>query len=312
MIKSSFAFISLMIFGTAAFARPEITIPAKVEISQREKLTLADVADVSEGSEELLSLLDRIVIREDARDLLLSQKLKISEILSSVRAQTAGEPTWKSINPGLKIPSEIHVDFASTPISKQEIERKVTNVLRSRCNDCDYKVNIQSVPYPSGKTWSLDYSQMASKGGFLVPVRDGDQRNIKWITGNIRVAKLTPVANRLISQGERLQPSDLRMEMIDVSFAKDAGVKLDDVQGKIAARSIPVGTPVWASDLKREPAALRGQMIKAILGDEDFEITVSVQAEESGFVGDVIKVKNLDTQKLVSGVVLEKGLVKIQ
>jgi flagella basal body P-ring formation protein FlgA len=312
MIKSSFTFISLMIFGTAALARPEITIPAKVEISQREKLTLIDIADVTEGSDELLAMLEKIVIREDARELLLSQKLKIAEVLSSIRAQTAGNATWKTANPGLKIPSEIHVDFAATPISKQEVERKVTNVLRTRCHDCDYKVNIQSTPYPSGKTWTLDYSQMASKGGFLVPVRDGDERNLKWVSGNIRVAKLTPVANRLISQGERLQASDLRMEMLDVSFAKDASVKVDDLQGKIAARSIPVGTPVWASDLKREPAALRGQMIKGILGDETFEITVSVQAEDSGFVGDVIKVKNLDTQKTVSGVVLEKGLVKIQ
>ncbi|MNT63290.1 flagellar basal body P-ring biosynthesis protein FlgA [compost metagenome] len=145
-----------------------------------------------------------------------------------------------------------------------------------------------------------------------MPLRDGDERNVKWITGNIRVAKLTPVANRLISQGERLQSSDLRLEMIDVSFAKDAGIRMEDVQGKIAVRSIPVGSPVWVSDLKREPAALRGQMIRGLLGDESFEITVNIQAEESGFIGDTIKCKNLDTKKIVSGVVLEKGLVKIQ
>jgi len=312
MIKMVFAFSSLAFLGSAAFARPEISIPAKVEISQREKLTLSDIAEVTEGSEELLQLLEKIVIREDARDLLLSQKLKTSEILLSVRAQMVSEPTWKNLNPALKVPSEVHVDFAATPISKQEIERKVTNVLKTRCHDCEYKVNIQSTPFPAGKQWTLDYSQMASKGGFLVPLRDGDQRNVKWITGNIRVAKLTPVANRLISQGERLQTSDLRMEMIDVSFAKDAGIKIDDISGKIAARSIPVGTPVWASDLKREPAALRGQMIKGLLGDESFEISVDIQAEESGFVGDTIKCKNLDTKKIVSGVVLEKGLVKIQ
>jgi flagella basal body P-ring formation protein FlgA len=302
----------LAFLGSAAHARPEIVIPAKVEISQREVLRLGDIAELSEGSEELLALLDKIVIREDARDLLLSQKLKTSDVLSSVRAQMASETTWKDLNPSLKVPSEIHVDFATTPISKQEIERKVSNVLRSRCHDCVYKVNIQSTPYPNNKQWTLDYSQLAAKGGFLIPLRDGDERNVKWISGNIRVSRLTPVATRLISQGERVQTSDFRMEMTDVSFAKDSGVRLEDLQGHLAARSIPLGSPVWSSDLKREPAAVRGQLIKGLLGDESFEISLNVQAEENGFVGDTIKCKNLDTQKIISGLVLEKGLVKIQ
>lgn len=102
------------------------------------------------------------------------------------------------------------------------------------------------------------------------------------------------------------------MSMTDVTFAKDGSLRMEDIQGQMAARSLPVGSTVWASDLKREPAAKKGQIVKALLGDDSFEISVNMMAEDSGFVGDLIKVKNLETQKVLSGLVTEKGVVKLQ
>jgi flagella basal body P-ring formation protein FlgA len=66
------------------------------------------------------------------------------------------------------------------------------------------------------------------------------------------------------------------------------------------------------SDLKREPAAHRGQVVRALVGDQDFEISINASAEENGFIGDLIKVKNLETQKMMSGIVIDKGVVKVQ
>ena len=305
-------FVFLFLLSAQAFARPEISIPASVEISQRELLRLGDIAVVEGGSEELLAALDAVVLREDARDLLLSQHLESSEILGKMRAALNSQESLRRMNPQFKVPSQVKVSFASTPISKQEIERKIHNVLKARCNECEYQVSVQSTPRPASKLWDLDYTQLSAKGGFLLPLRDGDQRQIKWISGTIRVSRLTPVTTRLILQGERVQAEDLRMSMTEVTFAKDGSLRMEDIQGQLAARSLPVGSTVWASDLKREPAAKKGQVVKALLGDDSFEISVNMMAEDSGFVGDIIKVKNLETQKVLSGLVTEKGVVKLQ
>ncbi len=305
-------FVALFFLTPYAFARPEVSIPGNIEISQRELLRLGDVAVVSGGNEELLSFLDSIVIRQDARELLLSQHLNSQEILTKVRESMKSQEGLKKLNPAFKIPSQVKVSFSSTPISRQEVERKIHNTLKARCNECEYKVTIQSTPVPSQKQWELDFTQLSAKGGFLLPVRDGEQRQLKWISGTIRVSQLTPVATRLILQGERVQPADVRMVMTDVTFSKDGVLRVEDIQGQLAARSLPVGSPIWTSDLKREPAAKRGQIVKAMLGDEDFEISVNMQAEDNGFVGDLIKVKNLETQKVLSGLVIEKGVVKLQ
>ncbi|KHD89687.1 MAG: flagellar basal body P-ring biosynthesis protein FlgA [Bdellovibrio sp. ArHS] len=310
-MKKFLSFVLLLV-SSQSFARPEITIPASVEISQRELLRLSDIATVSGGTPELLSFIESVVIREDARELLLSQKLPSSEILTKVREAMKSQAGLRTLNPAYKIPSEVKVAFAATPISREEIQRKVLNHLQVRCNECEYKVSIQSTPAPAQKQWDLDFTQLTGKGGFLLPLRDGDQRQLKWISGTIRVSQLTPVASRLILQGERVQQEDVHMVMTDVTFAKDNALRLADIQGQLAARSLPVGTAIWSTDLKREPAAKKGQIVKALLGDEGFEISVNMQAEDNGFVGDLIKVKNLDNQKVLSGVVIEKGVVKLQ
>ncbi|XGC81331.1 flagellar basal body P-ring formation chaperone FlgA [Bdellovibrio bacteriovorus] len=309
-MKKLFLFVFLI--SLQVFARPEVTIPSRVEISQRQLMRLSDIAEVTNANPELLSFLESIVIREDARELLLSQKLESQEILKKVFAAMKSEPGLKKLNPSFKIPAEVHVAFSTTPISRQEIERKLLNNLRTRCSECEYKVTIQSTPVPSSKQWELDFSELTGKGGFLLPVRDGDQKQLKWISGTIRVSQLTPVANRLILQNERVQPGDVRMAMTDVTYSKDTVLRIEDIQGQLAVRSLPLGTPVWSSDLKREPAAKRGQIVKAILGDESFEVSVNMQAEDNGFVGDLVKVKNLETQKVLSGIVIEKGVVKLQ
>ncbi|MEN0058183.1 MAG: flagellar basal body P-ring formation chaperone FlgA, partial [Bdellovibrio sp.] len=190
--------------------------------------------------------------------------------------------------------------------------RQIANVLKARCNECEYRISVQSTPTPAGKQWNLDFSQLSPKGSFLLPLREGNSQQIKWVSGTIQVSRLTPVALRMILQGERIQPEDVKMAMTDVTHAKDGIVRLEDIQGQVAARTLTVGTPVWMGDLRREPAARRGQVVKALIGTEAFEISTTMQAEESGFIGDFIKVKNTETQKTLSGLIIEKGVVKLQ
>ncbi|QDK36584.1 flagellar basal body P-ring formation chaperone FlgA [Bdellovibrio sp. NC01] len=303
---------ALTLFSIQAFARPEITIPSTVEVSQRPALRLSDIAIVKGGTEELLSQIQNLVLRDDARELLLSQHFESQEILNKIREEMKNNETLKNINPAFKIPQTVKVSFAATPISKQEVERKIMNVLTARCADCEYRLTIQSVPVPATRQWELDFTQLSAKGGFLLPVQEADNRQIKWISGTIHVSKLTPVTTRMISQGERLTPEALRMSMMDITFAKDASLRIEDVQGMMAARTLPVGSPVWSSDLKREPATKKGQIVKALIGDDSFEISVNVEAQDNGFVGDLVKVKNLETQKMLSALVTEKGVVKLQ
>jgi flagella basal body P-ring formation protein FlgA len=206
----------------------------------------------------------------------------------------------------------INVNFSKNLISSEEIERKILNFLSARCSDCEYNLTLKPMPEIYTREWELDFDQMTAKGGLLLPVRDPSNQTLKWISGQIRISRLTPVVTRMISQGERLSSTDLQLTMTDITFAKDNSLRIEDIEGQIAARTLAVGTVVWASDIRKEPATKKGQMVKGLMGNESFEISVNMEAQENGFIGDIVKVKNLENNKYFSGQVVEKGVVKLQ
>ena len=56
----------------------------------------------------------------------------------------------------------------------------------------------------------------------------------------------------------------------------------------------------------------KGQIVKAIFGKGQFDISISAIVEEAGSVGDVIKVKNMDSLKMFAATIVDRGLVKIE
>ena len=53
-------------------------------------------------------------------------------------------------------------------------------------------------------------------------------------------------------------------------------------------------------------------MVTAIVGNNSFEVVISAEAQEAGSVGDVVKVKNLDSQKVFAGKIVDRGVVRIE
>jgi flagella basal body P-ring formation protein FlgA len=302
----------IMWTNAPAVARPEITIPNKVEISQRPKLRLGDIAIIRGANSELLTLLNNLVLREDSRELLLSQHLESLEILKTIKSNRDVSELLHHANPTFKIPTRIDIVFSQALISKEEIGRKIKNYLSIRCVDCEYRLSIQTIPEPGSREWEPEFEQMTAKGGLLLPIRDLENRPKKWISGQIHISKLTPTTTRLIQQGERFSRDDLVMSLNDITFSKDNILRAEDLVGQIAVRTLSVGSIVGSTDCRKEPAAQKGQMAKGLLGDESFEISVNVEIQENGFVGDIVKVKSIENNKYFSAQIVEKGVVKLQ
>lgn len=302
----------LLFLPILSWARAEVKIQAEVEVSQKRALYLGDIVEVRDGSVALVKALESTLVRDDARELLISQKLPSKEVLEIFRKALNENAEIQSAKPVLKVPSEVKVSFSTNPISRSEVERKILNRLFSSCVGCDFKVTIQSTPVPQSENWSVNYDFNELKGGVLLPLADGNNRSAKYVSANIRVSKLTPVAKRFVKVGDRVTMDDFEYKFTDITFAKDSPLNVEDIEDQISAKNIAAGAPVWAGDFKKQAAAQRGQIVKAVIGDENFEITTEMMAEESGYIGDTIRLKSLDTKKLFSGTVMAKGVVRIQ
>ena len=216
------------------------------------------------------------------------------------------------------IPENFSLRARRNYIYPQDIKRSIIIQAQANCKPCDVVIDDLKIPDVATRneimTVDLDTSTLKGAGGFLLPLNmeTSQGKNSVWITGRLTVFKMAPVAKRLIQMNERLTASDFELKRVNINFTRDGIPTADELMGKIASHPIGYGQTIFYADLKNELAAKRGEIVKLLLGDKEFEVTSQGTAEEQGALGDVIKVKVSDSQKLMSGVLVDKAVVRIQ
>lgn len=132
------------------------------------------------------------------------------------------------------------------------------------------------------------------------------------VTGEFRVFQKIPVVLRNYSPNEKLNVHDIELQRKDITFSPGYVSKIEDLVGRTLTYPVSQGEPIQIRHLKAETPVEKGQIIQVQYQGDNFIVSSSAIAEQSGSVGDYVKLKNLDSQKTFSGVVLGKGLVEVQ
>ena len=86
---------------------------------------------------------------------------------------------------------------------------------------------------------------------------------------------------------------------------------LKDVEMAEAQRDIPLGTVLRSYDIKRTLMVRKGQTAVMTVGQgTGFQVTVSVEAQQDGHMGEQIRLKNTESGRLLSGVVTGPNAVR--
>lgn len=124
--------------------------------------------------------------------------------------------------------------------------------------------------------------------------------------------KTVVVARRLLQRGTELNASMLE-EVQRPALGLDplAISSLKDVESAEVVRDIPAGTALRSYDIKRSLMVRKGQAAMLTVGQgAGFQITVRVQAEQDGYLGQQIRLKNTESGRLISGVVTGPNALK--
>jgi flagellar basal body P-ring formation protein FlgA len=218
----------------------------------------------------------------------------------------------------LKVPEEVTIQVRRNFLYPTDIARDIRRQAQQICSGCQIQFEDLTLPeFISNEEilkTRLDLQSLRMGGSFLLPlhIETSKGKSQVWVTGKVSFYKDAPVAKRMIRSGESLSSDDFEIKNVNVTLARDGVPTLEEIKDHLAAKMITVGQAIFFSDLKKEPAALRGQMVRILVGDEGFEITSSGIAQEAGSKGDMIKVKSTDTQKVLAGVLVDKGTVRVQ
>lgn len=299
--------------------RPEIAIMSTAvhEVSAGQPVQLRDLGGADFVSPAAITQAGQTVLVE-AMFAGEEQTFNGPEFVRLLKEKIAVQPELSGYNFTYFVPEKIKVRAVKNLISQTRVTALILESLMQKCDTCSFKIKDIKLPALESRgdmyAYELDLSSLKVSGSFLLPLRAHfeSQEKTLYVTGTLQTRAKALVTTKVMSMGEKPETGSLRTEELDVNYAADAFATASDLEGRVLNKGIGLGRPLFRSDLKKEVVVSRGQMIRVLSGNDMFEVSSQMQAEESGAIGDYVKMKNLETQKMVSGQIVERGLVRIQ
>lgn len=179
------------------------------------------------------------------------------------------------------------------------------DTVRVRCVDPVWQVYLQvnmPVPPPVAQT----NASVANSGKPSVSGASNSPVSL------VPVVKTVVVPRRLIQRGTIIESEML--EEVSQSGANVDNSMLQSVKDALTAeavRDLAAGQPLRSSDIRRAILVKQGQLVTMNVGEKSgFLITVRVEALQDGRMGEQVKLKNTESGRQISGVVVGPNLVK--
>ncbi len=141
---------------------------------------------------------------------------------------------------------------------------------------------------------------------------NSDQPWSIYVPVTVKVYKNVAVLKRPVTRNMPLTEADIVFEKTDINRL-NAGyyTEINEITGKILTQNLAPGTILTQHLLKTPMAIKRGQLVTLIAKNSAIEVRAEGKALSRGAVGDRIRVKNLKTQRIIEGVILDNQLINV-
>lgn len=117
-------------------------------------------------------------------------------------------------------------------------------------------------------------------------------------------------ASGVIERGQTLEASQLKLAPLDIGkVSRGYFTNVDEVIGKTARRRIRADQPLSPALLDGAALVRRGQQVKIVASQDGIQASAVGEALANGKQDEVIRVKNLRSQKVIDAKVIEAGVV---
>ncbi|WP_439817321.1 flagellar basal body P-ring formation chaperone FlgA [Zavarzinia sp. CC-PAN008] len=163
---------------------------------------------------------------------------------------------------------------------------------------------------PVASVESVDWD--AQTGRFVAQVRlEGMERAVPVAGRTIRVAQL-PVLRAAVAMGQVI--GDAEIDYVEVPAYRVSRVALLDagqIVGQAARRPLRPGVALTANDLRRPVVIAKGSLVTMVVQAAAMTLTATGKAMEDGGQGDLIRIQNPSSNKIVQGKVTGPDRVEV-
>ena len=127
---------------------------------------------------------------------------------------------------------------------------------------------------------------------------------------DLKIRKKVLVASEIIPQGQKVTPSNTNVSDYFDVIATDTLMSASDAEHMEVVRTIKSGSPIRLSDVRPSLMVKKGDDVFLVIERGSLSITTKMLALEDGKFGAQIKLKNPESQEIVSGIVSGPGKTK--
>ncbi|MCM2291399.1 flagellar basal body P-ring formation protein FlgA [Allorhizobium sp. BGMRC 0089] len=121
------------------------------------------------------------------------------------------------------------------------------------------------------------------------------------------------VPTDVIYPGETISSGKLdRVEVTNPNLIGGYASDMDQVVGMLSTRTLLPGRTIPLSSLKKPYAVTRGSQLRIVFHIGNLTISAAGTPMDDANIGDVIRVRNLDSGQIVSGTVMADGTVQVK
>jgi flagella basal body P-ring formation protein FlgA len=202
------------------------------------------------------------------------------------------------------------VERASQIIQRDEIHDALVSALRERGAGTDIEVELAAsatnlhVAADVASTVGIEgLSYDAGTGRFVatvaVPADDPAAARTR-VTGRIYKLVSVPVLAENKHRGDIIHASDIQWQNVRAAEIRDHVITDDEeLVGMAAKREIKADTAVHVSQIRRPILVEKGALVTIELARGGMSLTVQGKASEEGSLGDIIKVTNIRSHKII-------------
>lgn len=222
--------------------------------------------------------------------------------------------------------NEVTVRLKSITISGEEIVDHAKRYLLNRLNRGKDQIeaiaqqvpNDQVVPFGRGDI-KLRFSRTSigrSKRQVYLTINilvDGNVHQTIGITFNIKRFGNIVIADKIMKSGTIVHDGNISLESVELTMLHgNAFNNKEDIVGKVLKRSLSPGQVITKNMVKELSAVRRGDNVVILIRAPGLEVTARGVCKDDGAYGDLIRVVNVDTKKVLFCNVIDSGTVEIK
>lgn len=291
-----------------------VRMPATAEISGT-AITLGEIAQLS-GDEELVRAAGELALGYSPAPgfsrLLLAERVKVQldELLPSASIALSGEASCR-VTPLVE-------EIAAASISAAA-SRDIHAVFQGLDVEITQEGSVADLRVPRGEVAARLVPVLQRRdqrpGSWSVPVQvlvDGGVYQTVWTRWNVGLWSTQQVLTRAVQRGEKLVPSDFRVQRVQLgSGMVEPPIDVDLVGGATARHDLPLGSMVSMRDLERPRVIERDALVTLEVCRGAITARMPVLVLDGGRVGDHVKVRGLEREHEMSAVIINRDLVRI-